>query len=90
MNQPFAIGEKTVEKIGSQVMGLLDDYLSEVNEAFHNADDSANITFQTKITDTKNGLRVETKIGFVKSKITATLKDYVNENQIEMFEAEGK
>jgi hypothetical protein len=81
------IGDKTIEKMKQMASEQLETFSSKINGAFQRAEDgrlTVSLSFALGISKIKNGLDIDTTIGFTESKVKDTIKDTVMENQEEL------
>lgn len=88
------IGKKTQERIVADIEGHMETYLEDINQAYMEAENVLTVTFTVKLStpkDGQNGVAIETKIAFVKEKITDACESIVDEQQHELpFGDDGK
>lgn len=77
------LGKVTKSKILEGLNGLIDDYSSEIGEAFHKTDGDLSISMNIKIspTETSGTNKVITSISFVESRIKDSIETIADEQQ---------
>lgn len=78
------IGIKTIESIIHMIDGLLNEYQTELSEAYQASEGAFTIPINIKIRPDSKGNKVRVAMKFTKEQVTAELEDIVDDAQIEM------
>ncbi len=83
------IGPVTIQKMQTEVSGLLEAYAKEIDEAYIKAkDEPLNVSLKVNLSPSDGTIKLKTSIDFVAEKIKDSVTSYADESQQELFEGD--